>query len=84
MRSAAEAGPGAIAGTVGEAAAEGAQRSFVIDDIMRVRTFPAGLKVAGVAYFPPRKKWPDSKHLQAIHVTYKLHGQQHRVTVPVH
>lgn len=73
----------AIVGVAGDAAKEGQQRSLVIDDIMRNQNFPAGLKIAGVAYFPPKKKWPDSKVLQAIHVTYKLHGKQHRVTVPV-
>ncbi|HSA60214.1 MAG TPA: hypothetical protein VLJ37_11080 [bacterium] len=73
----------AIAGTVGEAGAEGAARDIVIDDIMRNHLFPAGLKVAGIAYFPPKKKWPGSKRAEEIHLTYKMGNQTYRASSPV-
>lgn len=73
----------AIAGTAGEAVAEGAQRGLVIDDIMRNQVFPSGLKVAGIAYFPPKKKWPGSKNAQAMHLTYTLNGKTYRASAPV-
>ncbi|MBI4366602.1 MAG: hypothetical protein HY543_07275 [Deltaproteobacteria bacterium] len=71
-----------IAGVAGQAAAEGEARHFVIDNVWRAKAFPAGLKVAGVIYFPPRKKWPNSKDPQALHLTYKLRDRTYRITAP--
>lgn len=76
------AGASAIAGVAGDASAEKRHRELVIDDIMRNQVFPAGLKVAGIVYFPPKKKWPGSKQGQAIHLTYTMNGRLHRVTAP--
>ncbi|MBI2345995.1 MAG: hypothetical protein HYV03_03760 [Deltaproteobacteria bacterium] len=72
-----------VTAVAGEASADKERRSFVIDNVFRARSFPAGLKVAGVVYFPPRKRWPDSKQAQAIHLTYKLGGMQHRVAAQI-
>lgn len=77
------AGGSVIAGVAGESSADGKQRSLVIDDIMRNQVFPAGLKVAGVVYFPPKKKWPGSQKAQAVHLTYNQNGKSHRVTAYV-
>jgi len=74
----------AIAGTAGGAVAEGAERRIVIDDIMRNQIFPSGLKVAGVVYFPPKSKWPGSKHAQAVHLAYNLKGKSYKVSAPIH
>jgi hypothetical protein len=76
-------GASAITGTVGEAVSDKNGRNFIIDDIMRNYEFPSGLKVAGTAYFPPKKKWPGSSHARAFHLTYKLNGKSYRVTTPV-
>jgi len=73
----------AIAGVAGESAANSAARGIIIDDIMRNQVFPAGLKVAGIAYFPPKKKWPDSKKAQAVHLTYSLNGRSYQTSAPV-
>jgi len=74
------AGGSVIAGVAGESSADGKQRSLIIDDIMRNQVFPAGLKVAGVVYFPPKKKWPGSKKAQAVHLTYNQRGKSYRAT----
>lgn len=76
-------GASAIAGTVGSAKESGELRNLVIDDLMRVRQFPAGLKVAGTVYFPPQKKWPGSHTARTIHLTYRAGGQEYHVTAPV-
>lgn len=77
------AGASAIAGVAGSAAHDNEVRNFVIDDMMRVRKLPAGLKVAGVVYFPPMKKWPGSKRAKAVHVTYRLNSREYRAMAPV-
>ncbi|MBI4237663.1 MAG: hypothetical protein HY696_04485 [Deltaproteobacteria bacterium] len=77
------AGTSAIAGVAGSAAHDNDVRNFVIDDMMRVHKLPAGLKVAGVVYFPPTKKWPGSKRAKAVHVTYRLNGKEYRTMAPV-
>jgi hypothetical protein len=73
----------AIAGEVGSASAEKTERDVIIDDVMRNRVFPSGLKVAGVAYFPPKKKWPGSKDAQEIHLTYKMGNKTYRTSAPI-
>lgn len=73
----------AIAGTVGDASAEKAGRELIIDDVMRNRVFPAGLKVAGIAYFPPKKKWPGSKNAEEMHLTYKMGKKTYTTSAPV-
>ncbi len=75
-------GSSAIAATVGEHVADKNSRNLVIDDLMRNYEFPSGLKVAGVVYFPPKKKWPGSQSAKAIHLTYKLNGKSYRVFAP--
>ncbi len=75
-------GASAIAGTAGGAVADSQSRSLIIDNIMRNQVFPAGLKVAGVVYFPPRKKWPGSRKAQAVHLSYKRGSQQYRSSAP--
>lgn len=76
-------GASAIAHVVGGGSADKKHRELVIDDIMRNQVFPSGLKVAGVAYFPPKKKWPGSKKAEEIHLTYEYQGRLHRVSAPV-
>ncbi len=76
-------GASAIAGVVGEGSKEKKYRDLVIDDIMRNHVFPSGLKVAGVVYFPPKKKWPGAKQARQIHLTYKVGGRTQRVSAPV-
>lgn len=73
----------AIAGEVGSASAEKQGRDLVIDDVMRNRVFPSGLKVAGVAYFPPKKKWPGSKNAQEIHLTYKMGKKTYKTSAAI-
>lgn len=73
----------AIAGTVGAGSADKARRDLIIDDVMRNQTFPAGLKVAGVAYFPPKKKWPGSKKAEQLHLTYKMGKKTYRTSAYV-
>jgi hypothetical protein len=77
------AGGSAIAGVAGDSAAEKQGRDLVIDDIMRNQVFPSGLKVAGVAYFPPKKKWPGSQHAQRIHLTYKMGNKTYRTVADI-
>lgn len=77
------AGASAIGGIAGDASANKQARNIVIDDLMRNQLFPTGLKVAGVVYFPPKKKWPGSHTAKAIHVTYSYKGTQQMVTVPL-
>lgn len=72
-----------IAGVAGEAAAEGSRRVVAVDNVMRVHTFPPGLKVSGTVYFPPRKRWPGSHTARAIHLLYESHGATQRVTAPI-
>lgn len=76
-------GTSAIAGTVGQHVYDKNNRNFIIDDVMRNRELPSGLKVAGIAYFPPKKKWPGSQRAIAIHLTYKLNGRSYRTTTPI-
>lgn len=72
-------GASVIGGVVGEAAAESQARNLIIDDIMRNKTFPAELKVAGKVFFPPRRKWPsDSRVATALHITYEINGKQYK------
>lgn len=73
----------AIAGEVGSASAEKQGRELIIDDVMRNRIFPSGLKVAGVAYFPPKKKWPGSKKAEEIHLTYKMGKKTYQTSATV-
>ncbi len=73
----------AIANTVGDAKADSASRDIIIDDVMRNHLFPAGLKVAGIAYFPPKKKWTGSKNVEEIHLTYKMGNKTYRASAPV-
>ncbi|MBT3182182.1 MAG: hypothetical protein HN337_06730 [Deltaproteobacteria bacterium] len=79
----ATAGASGIAGAAGAAAADAQRRSVIIDDIMRNRTFPAGLKVAGAVYFPPKKKWPSSKVAKALHITYEVKGKEYTISAPI-
>lgn len=77
-------GASGIGAVAGSAVAESQQRNLIIDDIMRNRTFPAGLKVAGNIFFPPKKRWPGkSRKAQAIHLTYQVNGAQYRIDAPV-
>ncbi len=76
-------GTSAIAGLAGSAGAEGAQRALIIDDIMRNQVFPSGLKVAGIVYFPPKKKWPGSQKAQAVHLTYTIGNHTYHASAPV-
>jgi hypothetical protein len=77
------AGGSTIAGVVGGASEDKRDRDLVIDDVMRNHVFPAGLKVAGVAYFPPKKKWPGSKNAEEIHLTYKMGNKTYRTSAPI-
>ncbi len=79
----ATAGASGIAAAAGAAAADSQRRNVIIDDIMRNRTFPAGLKVAGAVYFPPKKKWPSSKTAKALHVTYDVKGKEYTISAPL-
>lgn len=72
-----------IGGVVGEAAAEGSRRRVVVDNVMRVQKFPPGLKVAGILYFPPRKRWSGSHTAVAIHLVYEAGGTMQRATAPI-
>lgn len=76
-------GASAIAGVAGGAQRDAEARNVVIDDIQRVHKFPAGLKVAGVVYFPPKRKWPGSHRAAAVHVTYRVGAREYRVSAPV-
>lgn len=73
-----------VAATVGEAKQEGNERDLIIDNLQRVRKFPPGLKVAGVIYFPPTKKWPGSKQAKAVHLTYTWKGGEYKATALTH
>jgi hypothetical protein len=77
------AGGSTIAGVVGGASEDKRERDLVIDDVMRNHVFPAGLKVAGVAYFPPKKKWPGSKNAEEIHLTYQMGGRTYRASAAI-
>lgn len=77
-------GASGIGAVAGSAAAESQQRNLIVDDIMRNTTFPAGLKVAGFVFFPPKKKWPGkSREAKAIHLTYLVNGAQYSISAPV-
>lgn len=68
------------ASVVGQAKADGNDRDLIIDDLQRVRKFPPGLKVAGVIYFPPTRKWPGSKAAKAVHLAYTYGGAEYKAS----
>lgn len=76
----ATAGTGIIASTAGEAVTDKKRRDFIIDTIARTELFPAGLKVAGKVYFPPKRRWPGSNKAKALHLTYRVGGRDYEVT----
>lgn len=76
-------GASVIAGVAGEAAEGASRRRVVVDNVMRVQKFPPGLKVAGIVYFPPRKRWPGSHTAAAIHLVYEAGGTMQRATAPI-
>ncbi len=76
-------GASLAANVVGDASAEKQGRNLIIDDIMRTTEFPAGLKIAGVSYFPPKKKWPGSRDIERVHLTYKYKGKTYRTSAPL-
>jgi hypothetical protein len=72
-----------IVSVAGEASANSRKRGIIMDDVMRNQTFPPRLKVAGVVYFPPKKKWPESKEAANLHMIYRADGDQQDISVPV-
>lgn len=73
----------AIGAIAGDSAANKRTRNLLIDDVMRNQLFPGGLKVAGVVYFPPQKKWPGSRKAQAVHISYNYGGRTYRASAKI-
>ncbi len=73
-----------VVSVAGEASADSRKRGILMDDVLRNQAFPPRVKVAGVVYFPPKKKWPESKEAESLHMIYEDEdGQKRDVSVPI-